>query len=683
MITEPATAGPAGARVDPGAAMNAIWLAHRESVLERLDALDRAVAEMMVGALSEESRREGEHEAHKLAGAVGTFGYQRASELAREIELALAPNAEAETARIPALADALLAMREELEAEPGLESPGASAVDHDGEGPLVLVVDDDRELRARFAVAAAARSLRVEYADSPQAGRASAARARPDVVLLDLSFPDGCDDALALCSELSEASPPVAVLVFTVSDAFTDRVEVARHGARGYLRKSMQAGEALDAAAALLTRLESEATKVLAVDDDPAVLDALRALLESRGLAVTRLDDPARLWEVLEEVAPELLILDVDMPGVNGIDLCRVVRNDPRWGALPIMFLTARRDADTVQRIFAAGADDYLNKPIVGAELTTRVTNRLERIRLYRTLADIDPLTGVANRRKSSEGLNRLAVMATHYGQPLSVAEIDLDHFKDVNDRFGHAAGDAVLRRLGELLARAFRGEDVVARWGGEEFIVGMYGMSRRDGVARVADVLEGFRHERFDAEGVTIPLSFSAGVAQYPDDGEDLQALYRAADDALYQAKEAGRDRVVPAGWSANQPGTDRVDVVVVEDDEAVAALLLHSLETRGLVARWIAEGTEAAELLSGPSPQLRGRVVLLDVDLPGLDGLAILRALAQAGTLRRTRVVMLTARAGEPEILEALEVGAFDHVPKPFSVPVLMQKVRRALEA
>jgi len=215
---------------------------------------------------------------------------------------------------------------------------------------------------------------------------------------------------------------------------------------------------------------------------------------------------------------------------------------------MPVLFLTAYTDRDVVRRVFAAGADDYVSKPIVGPELVTRIANRLERTQLYRSVAETDTLTGVANRRKAGQVLGQFLRLAERHGQPLSLAILDLDYFKQVNDNYGHAAGDAVLCRLGQLLLRSFRGEDVVARWGGEEFMVGMYGMTKRDGVQRLAEVLDALRREAFTlSDGGTFRVSFSAGVAEYPTDGHDVQALYRAADGALYQAKEAGRNRVLP----------------------------------------------------------------------------------------------------------------------------------------
>jgi len=665
------------------AAIRAIWEQHRTGVLERLDVLDRAVTALMTGSLDEELRAEAEREAHKVAGSVGTFGFARASERARELELALAGPASPGQERLPALAELVVSLRQELEEQPG--PPAAQAGDPvplaarvGEEGPLLLVVDDDRALAERLAAEAETSSMLVEVADAPDAALAFVEQTPPDVALVDLGFPEGHGDPMALLDSLAEAEVPT--LVFTVSEAFVDRVEAARRGAQGFLSKSLSAREVVAAASSALERRRATAFKLLAVDDDPTILESLKALLEPEGLTVATISRPDGLWDALEQTDPDLLLLDVDMPQVSGIELCRVVRNDPRWGALPIVFLTARRDPLTVQEVFSAGADDYLNKPIVAPELTMRIRNRLERIRLLRAMADTDALTGVANRRRSVEQIEGLIRMADRYDQPLSLAEVDIDHFKAVNDRFGHSAGDAVLRRMGALLRAAFRGEDVVARWGGEEFVVAMYGLPRENGVERLGEVLETFRALDFGEDGAPVRITFSAGVSHYPEDGEDLGALHRAADGALYLAKAMGRSRVMPAG-SAARLTADRVDVVVVEDDDAPAELLEHSLETRGLTVRRFADGAEARTALGGEEPALRARLVLLDVDLPGLDGISVLRGLAGEGVLAATRVIMLTARSGESEVLKALELGAFDHVAKPFSVPVLMQKVRRAL--
>jgi diguanylate cyclase (GGDEF)-like protein len=689
----PAAAG--GGTSVLSSAVAGVWAKYRDQVLARVDVLEAAALGLLEGRLDREGRREAEREAHKLAGSVGTFGFAEGSRLAREAETLLAGPAAPGQAEALRLADLAVALRRELTAPPASAAPArpaesapspspvASAVRPgaaprpEAEAPVLLIVEGDRDTAERLAMEASARGMRPCVAHSIDDGCAQVAGA--DAALLDIAVPGGME----LLRALSDRFPAVPTIVFTRRDAFTDRVEVARLGGRGFLRKPLAPARAIDAVEPLLRPAPSPQAAVLAVDDDPAVLDAVRFVLEPHGIRVDTLGAPERFWEALEASAPDVVLLDVDMPRVNGLELCRVLRNDPRWKSVPVVFLTSRTDPTTVQEVFAAGADDFVGKPFVGPELGARIQNRLERVRLQRSLAETDALTGVPNRRGSEEVLERFLRLAAGQGEPLAVGVVDLDCFKAVNDRCGHAVGDEVLARVARVLQKRFRAEDVVARWGGEEFVVGMYGMDKSDGVQRLAEALEVLREEPFQApDGEPFHVTFSAGVAEYAADGHDLQSLYRAADAAMYAAKEAGRDRVLPTGWSPEHgEGPRTVDVLVVEDDPAIARLLQHALETRGLRHEWIANGQKAAAMLTGPSPELRARVVLLDVDLPGLDGLGVLRLLAAERMLERTRVIVLTVRSHEAEVVRALELGAFDHVAKPFSVPVLLQRIRRAL--
>ncbi len=520
-------------------------------MLKRLDLLERAVAALVAGELEESLRSGAQAAAHTLVGSAGTFGFARASHTARELEIALAAPTQAQ---VPGLSELVLALRHELRDETAISrvSPPVEpleSVEPGGKRKRMLVVDDDRELCERIAAEAASLGVDCDTAASPAEARTLCAARPPTVVLLDLTFPnEGVAPAYELLSDLNAQRPPIPVLILTGSDAFTDRVEAARRGGRAFLRKSLSPAQVLDAAVQFSAREQLAATRVLLVDDDPVVLEAMRLLLEAHDIEVSLLSEPLRFWEALQEFAPELLILDVDMPGVNGPELCRVVRNDARWSHIAVIFVTAHTDPTTVQEVFQAGADDYLPKPVLEADLITRVTNRLDRIRTQRMQAERDGLTGLANRAKAGESLTQLLSLAARFSQPVSVAMLDLDHFKLVNDNHGHATGDAVLRGLAERLRRDFRGDDVVGRWGGEEFIVGMYGMTRKDGVRRLSETLERFHARAFTSSSETIRVSFSAGVAQYPPDGQDLGALAAAADEALYRAKAAGRAHVLAA---------------------------------------------------------------------------------------------------------------------------------------
>ncbi|MGI9141455.1 MAG: response regulator [Gemmatimonadaceae bacterium] len=661
-------------------ALDVIWERFRDPTLKRVDLLDDAVIALLENRLGEDQRVAAEREAHKLAGSAGTFGFPRSSRIAREIENKLAERRLGQADAV-ALADRVLALRKDLEGVPQRQEIEQDA-DPTAEASLVLIVDDDPGFSERLVMEAEGRGLRTLHHETVGGARVALQSANPAAAIVRLR-PGDSTETLEFISSLEARNPPVATMVLAESDAFRDRVEVARRGARRFVEAPLPPSDVVDAMVSVIAQSAGQRATVLAVDDDPHILAALRAILEPRGFSLTVLDDPLRFWDVLEAVNPDLLILDMDMPHVSGLELCRVVRSDRRWSGIPVLFLTARTDLASIQRAFASGADDHVGKPIVTSELMMRLNNRLDRARLSRELAETDALTGIANRRKSTELLERFLKLATRKGDPFSVAVLDLDHFKAVNDRFGHAAGDDVLRATAQLLSRSLRSEDVVGRWGGEEFTVGLYGTNKSEGAKRLTAILAGLSAHGFTApDGSKFQVTCSGGVAQYAVDGADLDSLHRAADAALYSAKAAGRNRVLPAGLAASAD-TDRFDVVIVDDDEALVGLLEHSLRTRGLTVRSFEDGEEAASALTGDVPAIRAKVVLLDVDLPGLNGLDVLRRLHRAKVTARSKVVMLTARTGEGDVLAALDLGAIDHVTKPFSVPVLLQKVTVALRA
>jgi diguanylate cyclase (GGDEF)-like protein len=660
-------------------ALAAIWDEHRPSMLGRVELLGRAAEALADDALAGELELDAGHAAHQLAGAAGTFGFWTASEHARAAESILRGGTSASPAQSEELSQLVVSLRAELK-QPPFQATADLPDDHGEEAPLVLLIDDDETLTVRLGHEAQRRGMRVKIAPTVAQGRELAALETPDAVLLDLGFGSGTDEAMELVSDFSGWTPPVPVLLLTVHDGFDHRIEAARRGAVSFLEKTLSPSDAMDQVSQTLDRKATVGMRVMAVDDDPAVLAAVASVLSNRGLHVTTLDDPLRFWDELRRVAPDLLLLDVDMPGASGIELCRMLRSDPHWAAIPVLVLTAHRDPETVQRVFASGADDYLLKPLVGADLVTRVENRLDRFRLHQTLAENDALTGLANRRTAKAALGQLIRVAGRSSEAMCLTELDLDNFKHINDRYGHQAGDAALRRLADLLRRSFRGEDVICRWGGEEFVVGMYGLTRDAGIARIEGLLAAFRKETFTAAGESFNVTFSAGVSGFPIDGDDLETLYRSADEALYRAKAAGRDRVSGAVASTELP-EEVVDVVIIEDDAATAEVLSSALEARGYRWRRFSDGARAVTALCGTSPVTRASLVVLDVEVPTLDGFGVLRRMAQDGILRTTRVLMLTGRATEEDVLRVLEMGAFDHVAKPFSVPVLMQKISRAL--
>jgi two-component system, cell cycle response regulator len=302
--------------------------------------------------------------------------------------------------------------------------------------------------------------------------------------------------------------------------------------------------------------------KVMVVEDGRTSRMMLKSAVERLGHDCLTAADGTEAWELFRAEGADVIISDWLMPGIEGPELCRLVRAHAGPYTYFVL-LTAFGDRGHALEGMQAGADDYLSKTLdvddlhlrlIAAERVSALHKQLaEQDARLRALAEYDQLTQLANRHKSTEMLTHLLALARRQHVPLSLVVVDVDHFKQVNDRFGHATGDEVLRRFGAILRRSFRDEDVVARWGGEEFVIGMYGMGAGDGVTRLYRVLDAVRHEVFNAlDGAEFEVTFSAGVAEFPRNGFDLQGLYRSADEALYAAKEAGRARVFAAQTNA-----------------------------------------------------------------------------------------------------------------------------------
>ena len=524
----------------------AIWERFKPKYSDRVTVLEEAIKALVAGTLTQEVGQQVQREAHLLIGSLASFGFAEASRLSREIEQIF--RAEVTSGdQVERLEQLVVALRQELERPVvTLKSPAQETTTVKQQRRL-LIVDNDVQLGKQLIKEATIWGINALVATNLTQVQDAIAQKFPDVVLLDLCFDGSVQNGLNLLAELTTSNRKIPVLVFTAVEDFANRVKVARLGGQIFLSKPALTASVLAAVTQVLQQSNIVQAKILVVDDDPQILDILRTLLEPWGFMLTLLDNPQHFWTTLEQANPDLLILDIEMPYLSGIDLCQVVRNDPHWSELPVLFLSAHRDTETVTRVFTVGADDYVSKPILEPELIARVLNRLERTYILRKLAETDILTGVANRRKSIQELTRLLHLSQRQGQPVCFIILDFDHFKQVNDQHGHDTGDKVLSSFGTLLQQAFRREDVVGRWGGEEFVVGLYGATRFQSKARLIELLEIVRQQEFiSASGQKFQVTFSGGISECPENGTDLQALYQSADVALYQAKAAGRARIV-----------------------------------------------------------------------------------------------------------------------------------------
>lgn len=373
--------------------LRAIWERSKDKYSDRITILEQAIAAAIAKTLSEELRQRAIAEAHTLVGSLGSFGLMEASRLSREIQQAFQVQEEWSQAQIVHLSKGVAALRQMLEqpltptnsVETLPSTPPCSPISPTP-NPQLLIVDDDAELSQALVSEASSWGIQAEIATDLSQARNAIARARPDIVLLDLCFQGLEEKGFELLAELTTQQPPVPVVVFTAQESLAQRVKVARLGGRVFLQKPVSPKLVMEAISQVLQQSSTPEAKLLIVDDDPQLLDFLHKLLEPWGFKITLLDNPQMFWDTLEQTVPDLVILDVEMPELSGIDLCQVVRNDPHWSNIPVLFLSVFTDAQTVQQVFTAGADDYVSKPIVGPELVARILNRLERVQILRQL---------------------------------------------------------------------------------------------------------------------------------------------------------------------------------------------------------------------------------------------------------------------------------------------------------
>ena len=356
----------------------------RANFIEKVAVFDRAIAQIQTRTLEEELRREAQDQAHKLVGSLGTLGLPQGSEVARKLEHLFKAQNVLKPGSVQKIEEFLDLLKQIFDRPP---EPESEVVAQLSQQRRILIVDDDILQSDRLKIAASDSEFEIEVANSPQAARIAISQQPPNAILLDLTFSRTQENGLTLLAELRTEKPDIPVMVFSGHNQLSDRIEVARLGASGFLHKSLPPADILKAVAQVLDQTGPAEAKVMVVDDDVHLLAALKMILQPWGLQVTTLDEPEKFWEVLETTCPDLLILDVEMPGYSGIELCLAVRNDLRWSKLPVLFLTAHSESETVRQMFVAGADDYVNKPIVEPELIARLLNRLERTQLRHRLA--------------------------------------------------------------------------------------------------------------------------------------------------------------------------------------------------------------------------------------------------------------------------------------------------------
>ncbi len=428
----------------------------------------------------------------------------------------------------------------------------------------------------------------------------------------------------------------------------------------------------LDFIRAEIKRTPETTERILIVEDDRVTAAVMEDALSSDDWDIIVAENGREALKVLEEQDISAVLLDLVLPDMDGRDILLKLRTDSATAWTPVLVLTAKQDALTQSECYALGADGFLVKPVDWEVLRSVVSSKVQRAQQLHRETHVDSVTLLPNRAAFWDAFARS--LSQRAGTPLSVAMIDLDRFKSVNDTYGHDTGDEVLRIVARALSNSLRGRDFLARWGGEEFCVFMPHTPQRAALRVLNTALERVRQTVITArDGRKFTTTFSAGVATVTGGIGGGDALAEA-DRNLYLAKNSGRNRVLCAD-DADQPPKPRV--LLADDDAATSETVKKILEAEGLEVVTFPDGAAALSAAAN----LDFSLAVIDVHMPIMDGFELVRHLRALPKCASTPIVMLTGAGSEADIVRGFELGVSDYVVKPFSKREFSARIWRLL--
>ena len=402
----------------------------------------------------------------------------------------------------------------------------------------ILVVDTDREWVTQLMSAGYRWGIQVVRVGEVEGIRQSIERACPDgIILHELMLHHNRSQMLPLLEFIQQHCPLIPLWIITqdeipegmLADIARDRQLLSRYQGRGFYPRSLPLDHLIEHMHLQMlqgtTRSPLPDAKILIVDDDQLMLSLLKGVLEPWGLNITTCSDPTQVMGLIDQDAPDLIVLDFEMPELNGIDLCEQLRQAELTATLPILFLTAYRDSDTIQNIFSAGADDYVSKPVITPEILTRIFNRLERSKRSRQQLEQDALTQCLTMLGTEERFHELSQQAINLRQPLSMAILGVDNLLPLTRTLGIEWGEQCLVKIAEILRAELPIEHRLERWNGSEFVVLLPGLIAASGQL----ILEQAVHQITQSMGeLPESLQLRIGSADWQVEDTSIKAFYQ-----------------------------------------------------------------------------------------------------------------------------------------------------------
>jgi diguanylate cyclase (GGDEF)-like protein len=483
---------------------------------------------------------------HSLCGSAGTYGYPELSNAARTMEVFLKSllNADSITPEQQLKITEYLENVKVVAATPPEKLPAfATETIVHPENKLVYIVEQDRTLVNELSEDLKHAGYRTTYIQDLYTLKMAVNERTPVAIILDTSYlnSEGIEQVLQI-----QKQQPVPIQLFCIvpNADLQPRLQAIRAGCNAFFQKPVDIFS-LTQVLNQKCSIGTESYRILIIDDSESLASYYSLILSQAGMVTETISNPMLLLKVLEDFQPDLLLMDIYMPECTGLELASVLRQESRYTKVPIIFLSTEDDKRKQLSAMSLGGDDFLTKPISPQHLISAVRSRSKRAGALNYFMTTDSLTGLLNH---SSILKRLDIELIHARQkniPLSFVMIDIDHFKKINDTYGHPVGDIVIKKLATLLLVRLRSQDIVGRYGGEEFAVILPGASKEKSSEICNELLKQFSEFTFTADHTDFSVTFSVGISYLYERG-DAHSIIEEADKALYKAKQLGRNQVV-----------------------------------------------------------------------------------------------------------------------------------------
>jgi diguanylate cyclase (GGDEF)-like protein len=553
--------------------LESLRAAYRQRLINDLEQIREYVDALNAGPSNIHSLETLHRALHKLAGSAGTFGFEQLGNQALKLERQVAMQLklegagqikgkgkkEGKPAETLSLSDCLEQLQTALQADEsrkaavGLET---TAAEKNEAHPHIWLLE--RDLMLADYISQQLRSfgfnvLHLSDARDLEEGN----RNPPDLLIVDHRASESpelaADPETFWRNRLADFDCPI---IFTgAEESFTARLHAVRSGGRGYFAKPLDVPQLAAHVARILKATDSTPERVLIVEDDAELAQHCQKALEQAGMLVKWLDHPRELIPTVSDFGPELVLMDLWLPDATGAEMVALLTQIERWAHLPIVYLSAGPSSQLRAQALIMGGDAFLEKPVDSELLVSLCRNRVRRLRDLEQAMTRDGLTGLIKHASIKEALQTEWEYVQRHPRPFSVVMLDIDHFKAVNDTYGHAVGDLVIAAVGTLLRQHFRSTDKLGRYGGEEFALVLPDCTAESAERLVNGLREAFAAIQFMGAGQFFSCTLSAGVVDNqlsPNDSPE--ALIERADQALYQAKRGGRNLVCRA---TNPSGT------------------------------------------------------------------------------------------------------------------------------